>query len=183
MNTTEQIIKKCQSGNRKAQSELYRMYAPKLFGVCMRYARNKTEAEDFLHEGFVIIFSKINQFAFKGSFEGWMKRIMVNVSLEKYRTRYRLQTVEDITIYDDEPIASDVIDAIDAQLLVQFISELPPRYQMVFNLYAIDGYTHKEIAEKLGIQEGTSKSNLARARKILQENVKQLGIDYKVNVR
>lgn len=183
MDKTEQIIKKCQSGNRKAQSELYRIFAPKLFGVCMRYARNKTEAEDFLHEGFVLIFSKMNQFSFKGSFEGWMKRIMVNVALEKYRTRYRLQTVDDISVYDDEPVSSNIIESIDAQGLIQLINELPPRYQMVFNLYAIDGFTHKEIANKLGIQEGTSKSNLARARKILQENVKQLGIEYKVNVR
>ena len=96
------------------------MYAPKLFGVCMRYARNKTEAEDFLHEGFVLIFSKMNQFSFKGSFEGWMKRIVVNVALEKYRTRYRLHTVEDISVYDDDPVSADIIESIDAQQLLRF---------------------------------------------------------------
>lgn len=140
----------------------------------MRYARDKTEAEDTLHEGFVTIINKIDQYQGKGSFEGWMKRIMVNISLEKYRKRYRLHTVEDITIYDNKTISEDVYATLGAQELLALITELPPKYKMVFNLYAIDGFNHKEIAEKMGIAEGTSKSNLARARKILQDKINEM---------
>jgi RNA polymerase sigma-70 factor (ECF subfamily) len=151
------------------------MYAPKFFGVSLRYSRDQTEAEDTLHEAFINIFNKINQYSGKGSFEGWMRRIVVNIALEKYRKRYRVQTVEDVTIYDNRTVNDDVYDQMNAEQLMQLIQELPPRYKMVFNLYAIDGYTHKEIAEIMGIDEGTSKSNLSRARKILQNRVFEIG--------
>jgi len=170
-----QLIEDCKTGKQSAQSQLYRLFAPKLFGVCRRYSRDETEAEDTLHEGFVTILKKIGQFAGKGSFEGWMKRIMVNIALEKYRTRYRLHTVEDIGIYDSNLIAEDVYASLNADQLMELIKQLPPRYKMVFNMYAIDGYNHKEIAEKMGIAEGTSKSNLARARKILQDKIYEIG--------
>jgi RNA polymerase sigma-70 factor (ECF subfamily) len=104
-----------------------------------------------------------------------MRRIVVNIALEKYRKRYRVQTVEDVTIYDNRTVNDDVYDQMNAEQLMQLIQELPPRYKMVFNLYAIDGYTHKEIAEIMGIDEGTSKSNLSRARKILQNRVFEIG--------
>jgi RNA polymerase sigma factor (sigma-70 family) len=172
----EQLIEDCKAGKRQAQSELYRMYSPKLFGVCLRYSRDATEAEDTLHEGFINIFNKIYQFAHKGSFEGWMKRIMVNIALEKFRTRYKVIPVEDISIYDSRSTAPDVYANLAAEQLLELIKLLPPRYKMVFNLYAIDGYNHKEIAEEMGINEGTSKSNLARARKILQDKVLELGL-------
>jgi RNA polymerase sigma factor (sigma-70 family) len=171
-----ELITDCKAGKREAQAKLYRLFSPILFGVCKRYARDTSEAEDFLHEGFMIIFSKIDQFAFKGSFEGWMKRIMVNLALERYRTRYRMHTVEDIVVYESRSINEDVYGEINAKQLLEYISELSPRYKMVFNLYAIDGFTHKEIAEQMGINEGTSKSNLNRARKILQDKVEQMGI-------
>lgn len=180
MDQLEQLIKDCKSGKQQAQSELYRKYAPQLFGVALRYARDKTEAEDSLHEAFITVFKKIEQYKGKGSFEGWMKRIVVNISLEKYRTRYRLQTVEDITTFDKRTYDEDVYDAINAEELMKLVVELPPKYKMVFNLYAIDGYNHKEIAEKLGISEGTSKSNLSRARGILQEKVKHLGYEKRI---
>jgi len=141
----------------------------------MRYARDVTEAEDTLHEGFLIIFKKINQFAGKGSFEGWMKRIMVNISLEKFRKRFRLHTVEDMNVYDYKVANDDVYAQMNADQLMEVIQQLPPRYKMVFNLYAIDGYNHKEIADMMGIAEGTSKSNLARARKIVQDKIFDLG--------
>lgn len=175
MENLEQIIEECKAGKQSAQSQLYRAFAPVLYGVCMRYARDETDAEDVLHEGFVTIFNKIGQFAGKGSFEGWMKRIMVNIALERYRKRNRMHTVEDITIYDSKNMSEDLYAKINAGELMNLIKELPPRYKMVFNLYAIDGYNHKEIAEKMGIAEGTSKSNLARARKILQDRVIELG--------
>jgi RNA polymerase sigma-70 factor (ECF subfamily) len=171
----EKLINDCQAGKRDAQSRLYKLFAPKLFGVCLRYSRDETEAEDTLHEGFITIFNKIGQFAFKGSFEGWMKRIMVNIALEKCRTRYKMNTVEDITIYEYKSVNEDVYAEMNADQLLEMISSLSPRYRMVFNLYAIDGYLHKEIAEMLNISEGTSKSNLARARKILQDKIIEFG--------
>ena len=175
MEDLEKLISDCKAGKREAQSRLYETYAPKLFGVCLRYSRDETEAEDTLHEGFIIIFGKIGQFSFKGSFEGWMKRIMVNISLEKCRNRYKMNTVEDISIYESRSVEEDVFAEINANQLLEMIRDLSPRYRMVFNLYAIDGYSHKEIAEMMGISDGTSKSNLARARKILQDKIIEFG--------
>jgi RNA polymerase sigma-70 factor (ECF subfamily) len=171
----EQLINDCKAGRRTAQAKLYELYAPTLFGVCLRYSRDETEAEDTLHEGFITIFNKIGQYAFKGSFEGWMKRIVVNISLEKCRTRFRMTTVEDISIYESSSINEDAYAELNANQLLGMIRSLSPRYQAVFNLYAVDGYTHKEIAEMLGIDEGTSKSNLSRARKILQDKIIEFG--------
>ena len=175
MEDLEKLISDCKAGKREAQSRLYETFAPKLFGVCLRYSRDETEAEDTLHEGFITIFNKIGQYAFKGSFEGWMKRIVVNISLEKCRTRYKMNTVEDISIYEYQSVDDDVYAEMNANQLLEMIRDLSPRYRMVFNLYAIDGYLHKEIAEMLNISEGTSKSNLARARKILQNKIIEFG--------
>lgn len=175
MEELEILITDCKAGKREAQSRLYQLYAPMLFGVCLRYSRDRTEAEDSLHEGFVLIFNKIDQFAFKGSFEGWMKKIMVNLSLEKCRTRFKMQSVEDISIYDSQLADADVYAEMNAAKLLELIQNLPPQYRLVFNMYAIDGYSHKEISQALGIAEGTSKSNLARARKILQDKVVEMG--------
>lgn len=174
MEDLNQLITNCKAGKSRAQAELYQLFAPKLFGVSLRYSRDQTEAEDTLHEAFINIFNKINQYSGKGSFEGWMKRIVVNLALGKYRTRYRLQTVEDITIYDSKNVYDEISDAINTAQLMELIKELPPRYKMVFNMYAIDGYSHKEIAKEMGISEGTSKSNLARGRKILQDKILKL---------
>jgi len=171
----EILITDCKAGKREAQSRLYQLYAPTLFGVCLRYSRDRTEAEDTLHEGFVLIFNKVDQFAFKGSFEGWMKKIMVNLSLEKCRTRFKMQSVEDISVYDSQLADADVYADMNAAKLLELIQNLPPQYRLVFNMYAIDGYSHKEISQALGIAEGTSKSNLARARKILQDKVVEMG--------
>lgn len=180
MKNLEALIADCKAGKQSAQSQLYKAYAPVLYGVCLRYARDTTEAEDILHEGFVNIFNKIGQFSGKGSFEGWIKRIMVNLALEKYRKRNRMQVVEDITIYDSKNMSDDLYANINAKELLALVKELPPRYKMVFNMYAIDGYNHKEIAKEMGISEGTSKSNLARARKILQEKIIEQGTLKKV---
>lgn len=170
-----QLITDCKAGKREAQEQLYRQYAPKLFGVCLRYSRDRNEAEDFLHDGFMIIFEKIGQFAFKGSFEGWMRRIMVNLSLERYRTRNRLYPVEDV-VKLETPVFGEIEAGLSAGELFELIKELPPRYKMVFNLYAIDGYSHKEIADQMGITVGTSKSNLNRARQILQTKLEKMNV-------
>lgn len=175
MKELDQLIEACKAGKREAQSDLYRMFAPKLFVVSLRYSRDETEAEDTLHEAFINIYSKINQYSGKGSFEGWIKKIVVNIALEKYRNRYRMQTVEDITTYDTRTVNDDAYDAMNEAQLLELIQQLPPRYKMVFNMYAIDGYSHKEIAGIMGIDEGTSKSNLSRARKILQNKIFEIG--------
>ncbi len=180
MEDLEKLINDCKAGKREAQSRLYKLYAPKLYGVCLRYSRDVTEAEDVLHESFIIIFNKIGQYSFKGSFEGWMRRIVVNNSFEKCRTRFKMQAVEDISIYESRRVENDSLDDMSTEQLLGVIRNLPPQYRLVFNMYAIDGYTHKEISEILGIAEGTSKSNLARARKILQDKVTELGYIGKV---
>lgn len=165
----DQIIQECQKNSIKAQEQLYRLLAPKLFAACLKYSRNRADAEDNLQDGFLLIFQKIGQFQFKGSFEGWAKRVMINNVLQRYRTEGIFELVsENIPDVEDVEIESDNISM---DYLVGIIQQLPDRYRMVFNLYVIDGYSHKEIAEMLGITDGTSKSNLARARIILKEKI------------
>lgn len=170
----KKIIKKCASGDVRAQAELYRHFAPKMFGVCLRYAKDRTEAEDNLQEGFIKVFTYIKGFRHEGSFEGWMRRVMVNVSLEKFRKQNLLYPVEDMGIYDTQNYNDDILDKISADELIGLIQQLPPRYRMVFNLYVMEGLNHMEIGKEMGISTGTSKSNLARARNILKSKVKEL---------
>ncbi|MGQ8335939.1 RNA polymerase sigma factor [Sunxiuqinia sp. A32] len=165
------LIKDCAAGKSKAQARIYELFAPKMFGVCLRYSRDQTEAEDNLQEGFLKIFEKIGTFRHEGSFEGWVRRIMVNVSLEKFRKQHLLHPVEDVAIYEEVRFSNDVIAELSAKDLMKVIQELPPRYRMVFNLYVFDGLNHKEIADEMKITEGTSKSNLARARVILKKRI------------
>ena len=167
----DEIIYKCQEGNSGAQTALYRLFSSRMYGVCLRYAKDTAEAEDFLQEGFVRVFTKIGQFEFKGSFEGWMRRIMVNTALEKFRKHDRLYPVEEMKVYESVEWEEETLSSINEKELLKLIQELPPRYQMVFNLYAIEGYSHLEIGEMMNISEGTSKSNLSRARMILQKRV------------
>lgn len=167
----DDIVKSCQKGESKAQEQIYRHFYQKMFGVCLYYSANPTEAQDHLQDGFVHLFNKIGKFEFKGSFEGWMRRLFVNLILQKYRKKKLLYT----TGYEwqelEEVGYEHIVEDITATDLLNIIQELSPQYRLVFNLYAIEGYSHKEIAEELGISEGTSKSNLSRARGILQEKV------------
>ena len=165
----DDLIKQCANNDRKAQKEIYQLFAGKLFSICLKYSKNKQEAQDNFQDGFIVIFDKIGQFNFKGSFEGWLKRVMINTVLLKYRKKNVLNIVtEDIP---DEVIVDVDDDEISLDFLLSLINELPDRYRMVFNLYALDGYSHKEISEMLLIAEGTSKSNLARARAILKQKI------------
>lgn len=147
------------------------MYSPKLFAVCLKYSRNYTEAQDNLQDGFLLIFKKIEQFAFKGSFDGWLKRVMVNHVLQQYRTQTFLSLANEDVPEDVEIEIDD--DDISLDYLLKIIQELPDRYRLVFNLYVNDDYSHAEIAEMLSINIGTSKSNLSRARMILKEKIEQ----------
>ena len=165
----EQLIQNCKQNKLKAQSELYTLYSSKLYSICLKYSRNTEEAQDNLQDAFLTIFSKISQYQNKGSFEGWLKRITINTALQRYRSKGVFNIVSEEKIED---VSVDVEnDAISIDFLLNSIQELPDRYRMVFNLYALDGYSHKEIAEMLGITTGTTKSNLARARMILKEKV------------
>ncbi len=169
--TLQHIINGCRERNPLAQKELYELFKSKMFGVCLRYAGNYDDAQDILQDGFIKVFEKIDQFGFKGAFEGWMRRIMVNTALEKYRSNYQVINIHDNVKEINNEYAEDFSTDIDARELIKFIQELSPKYRMVFNLYAIEGYSHKEISNMLGITEGTSKSNLSRARDILKEKV------------
>lgn len=177
------IIKGSLAGNRRDQELLYRRHSPKLYGVCLQYSGNDDEARDILQEGFIKIFENLIHYKFEGSFEGWMHRIVVNTALEKYRSKHSLYRVDDIDMIpepDSDPETEDYagLEAVD---LLDIIRELPPKYRMVFNLFAIEGYSHKEIGEMINISEGTSKSNLSRARTILQRKVKiYTGVDKRV---
>lgn len=145
------------------------MYSGKLFGVCLKYSSNKVQAEDSLHDSFITIFEKIKQFNDQGSFEGWLKRITVNVCLQKYRKKSVLNVVTDE--YPDQVVVEVEEESVPLKYLLQLIQELPDRYRVVFNLYVLDGYSHKEIADLLQISVGTSKSNLSRAKLNLKNKI------------
>lgn len=171
----DELIHKCKKGNRQAQEVLYRKYSRVLFGICLKYSRNRVEAEDNLHDSFMTIYEKIEQYKFKGSFEGWMKRITVNTVLQKYRKEEFLNVVSENTEEEAEEEASYA--DISLPTLLRLIQELPNKYRITFNMYVLDGYTHKEISEELGTSPGTSKSNLARARMILKERIKKTNMN------
>lgn len=165
----DELVQNCKQGNRAAQEQLYRRYAGVLFGICLKYSRNKTEAEDNLHDSFITIYNKIGQYGARGSFEGWIKRITVNTVLQKYRKQEHLKLVTEHT-EDDIEVAADH-ESIDLQTLLGYIQQLPNKYRLTFNLYVLDGYSHQEIAQQLGTSESTSKSNLSRARVLLKEKI------------
>lgn len=166
------LIKGCKKGDLKAQEELYRLFAPKLFGLSLKYSRNKQEAEDNLQEAFITIFKKIDQYKNKGSFEGWLKRITINTALQRYRKQSVFQIIDEEAIEQPEEVELRE-DGVSLDYLLKIIQELPDQYRMVFNLYVLDDYSHKEIAELLNISVGTSKSNLSRARQQLKEKLEE----------
>ena len=164
-----QLIENCKINDTKAQGELYKLFSSKLFSVCLKYSRNYAEAEDNLQDAFLTIFDKIEQYKNKGSFEGWLKRITVNTVLQRYRSEKVFDIINENTIVDVELEVDE--DNISITYLLQIIQELPDRYRLVFNLFVLDGYSHKDIADMLDINVGTSKSNLARARQTLKKTI------------
>lgn len=165
----KQLIQKCKKQDIEAQEQLYRLYAHKLFPVCLKYSSNYQQAEDNLQDGFLTIFDKITQYKDKGSFEGWMKRILINVALQKYRKQAVFEIIRDEHFKEPEIEVDE--ESLSVDYLLEIIQQLPDRYRQVFNLYVLDGFSHKEIAEIMNITTGTSKSNLARARVILKEKI------------
>ena len=175
----KKLINKCKQKDIKAQSEIYQLYAGKLFALSLKYSRNYQEAQDNLQNGFITVFDKIEQYTFKGSFEGWLKRIVINTALQTYRDKNVLNLVteeipEEVEIEIDE-------EQVSLDFLLNLIQELPNRYRLVFNLYVLDDHSHREIAEMLDISEGTSKSNLSRARVILRDKIELSQSDIKKN--
>lgn len=173
MTEIKNIINGCLKGDRKDQELLYRRFAARLYAVCLQYSGNDEEARDILQEGFIKIFENLRHYKFEGSFDGWVRRIIVNTALEKYRSKHNLYRVDDIDLIPEQDAEPDNEDyaGLEARDLMDIIRELPPRYRIVFNLFAIEGYSHKEISDMMNISEGTSKSNLSRARVILQRRV------------
>lgn len=169
----------CKAGNRKMQEALYKQTASRMLAVCMRYAKDRMEAEDVLQIGYVKIFQKIKEYRGDGAFEGWMRRVMVNTAIESYRKNLRTLNVVPIEDAYEQPSTGFDYSRLGMQDLLKLIQKLSTGYRMVFNMYIIEGYSHKEIAGILGISEGASKSQLSRARAILKEEIiKMEGIDY-----
>jgi RNA polymerase sigma factor (sigma-70 family) len=166
------LIDGCLRGDRKLQRELYNRFAPKMYAVCLRYASNAEEAEDILQEGFIKIFNKISSYRGEGSFEGWIRRIFVNTAIEQFRKKTYLQPITEVEEDTYEGKYLSVLDSLAEKDIIQLVQQLSPGYRTVFNMYVVEGYTHKQIAEILGISEGTSKSQLSRAKLILQDLVK-----------
>ena len=175
MSVTEpEIIEGCKAGIRTLQKALYDRFSGKMYGVCLRYSKNREEAEDVLQEGFIKVFKSIAQYSGSGSFEGWIRRIIVNTALEAIRKKKLDFSTYDVGYVEDKYESGyDVTGKMDMKDMLAIIQGLPVGYRTVFNLYAIEGYQHKEIAEMLQISEGTSKSQFARARQILQEKMKE----------
>jgi RNA polymerase sigma factor (sigma-70 family) len=170
--TESDLIQGCLAGERRMQEELYRRFSPRMYGVCLRYAGNTEEAQDILQEGFIKVYKKLNSYRHEGSFEGWIRRIFVNTAIEHFRRKTYLQPVTDHHENTIEGKFLSVLDDLAAKDIMRLIQELSPGYRTVFNLYVVEGYTHKEIGEMLNISEGTSKSQLSRAKVILQGMVK-----------
>jgi RNA polymerase sigma-70 factor (ECF subfamily) len=178
----EILIKKCKENDYIAQRELYNLYAKKLFPICIRYSDSREEAEDLLQESFVRIFFNIRSYSGEGSFEGWVKRIVINLAIRKFHKKKNIfsssesisENADDYASKDtSQSTYSDGMSNLNFEELMKCVDLLPTGKKMVFNLYAIEGYTHKEISEMLNISEGTSKSQLAKARELLQQHYTQ----------
>jgi RNA polymerase sigma factor (sigma-70 family) len=168
------LIKGCIAGDRRMQEELYRRFASKMYAVCLRYANNADDAQDLLQEGFIKVYRNLHRFRAEGSFEGWIRRVFVNTSIEHFRkksTKMLMVTDKEESNIEDADITA--LQRLAEKDIINIIQELSPGYRTVFNLYVVEGYSHKEIGDLLGISEGTSKSQLARAKGVLQKKIAQ----------
>ena len=171
----DDLINGCRRGEKHAQERLFDLYSRRMYGICLRYVKNTMQAEDVLVMAFTKIFERINQFKGEGSFEGWIRRIIVNEALTSLRRNRAMMIETDLEYADREPDYDRLSDHLEAEDLLKMIAKLPPGYRVVFNMYAIDGFSHKEIGEQLGITENTSKSQLSRARTYLQKLLLESG--------
>ena len=174
--TEAELVRGCIEEKRSFQEALFNRYAPKMLSVCRRYARHELEAEDLLQDAFVRIFDKLGTFRGDGSLEGWIRRIVVHISIRNYRKSSFKNEQFGYDHLPEEPIEEEALSRLNAEELLKMISELPDGYRMVFNMFAIEGYSHAEIAEMIGCGESTSRSQLAKARKMLQLMVVEMEI-------
>jgi RNA polymerase sigma factor (sigma-70 family) len=178
----DSIIEGCVEGKRSAQSVLYRKFSAIMLAICLRYAQNRDEAEDILQEAFLKIFQNIGSYRKEGSFEGWMKRVIINHALNYYRKNRKLPFLEDIERINETDIMEENIEysvnhaPVSADKLIALIQMLPPGYRMVFNMYVFEEYSHKEISEALNISENTSKTQLLKARRMLRKKLFELNL-------
>lgn len=163
------LIKGCIDGDRQMQKMLYQIYSSKMYGVCLRYSENVDDANDILQEGFIKVYKNINKFRSEGSFEGWIRRIFINTSIEHFRKKIKFNNISEVQENTIEDESINVLNSLSAKDIIKAIDQLSPGYKTVFNMHVIEGYSHKEIAEILEITEGTSKSQLARAKGILKK--------------
>jgi RNA polymerase sigma factor (sigma-70 family) len=172
--TDQELIQGCIRENRKCQQEIFRRYAGKMLVVCLRYARHRMEAEDLLQDAFIKVFDNLDRFKFQGSFEGWIRRIVINTALKNYSKKSFKKEQIGVENYPEMPMEPTIYAHLGEQELLKLVNQLPDGYRIVFNLYAIEGYSHKEISDLLAIQESTSRSQLVKARKLLQQKINQL---------
>ena len=175
----KELIERCIARERQYQEVLYRKYADKMFNVCLTYTKDEDEACDVLQDGFVKVFANLKSYTSGGSFEGWIRKIMVNTALLHYQRKRR--ETESLSLYKTylEPAVDTIVDTINAEAVIELVNKLPEKAGLVLKLYAIEGYDHKEIADLMGISIGTSKSQLNRARSLLKEAMENLSADEK----
>jgi RNA polymerase sigma-70 factor (ECF subfamily) len=169
-----ELVEGCLQGRRESQQQLYKKYASKMFGVCLGYAKDRDDAKDILQEGFIKVFGSLKNYKGDGSLEGWVRRIIVNTAIDYYRKALKERNSVDIEDARDLPVEVSVLERMQASELLELVNRLPDGARLIFNLYVVEGYTHKEIAEMLQINQGTSKSQFARARALLQDLVAKL---------
>lgn len=167
----QELVQGCLREERKCQEALYSRYSRRMYAVCLRYARHQLEAQDLLQEGFIKVFDKLHSFRMEGSLEGWIRRIMVTTSISQYRKKAFQQERFGFETMPDDEVAPLALDALGREELITLISALPDGYRIVFNLFAVEGFDHAEIAEMLGCGESTSRSQLAKARRMLQQRL------------
>ena len=174
--TEDEFLRGCLKGATSCQKEIVNRFAGRMLGVCNRYARNSADGEDILQDAFIKVFDKLHQFKFEGSFEGWIRKIVVNTALKKYSLRrYEKEVVGyEIKDRDESSMEPSAYAHLNQKEIMDLINNLPDGYRLIFNLYVIEGYQHDEIAEMLGIQSGTSRSQLVKARTMLQKQILQL---------
>ncbi|MFT3884472.1 MAG: sigma-70 family RNA polymerase sigma factor [Flavobacteriales bacterium] len=169
--TERELVEGCQREDRRCQEILYARYARRMYAVCLRYARHQLEAQDLMQEAFIRVFDKLHGFRMEGSLEGWVRRITVHTCINHYRKKAFQNERFGLEHVPDEPVEPLALERLGQQELITLVSSLPDGYRMVFNLFAIEGFDHAEIAEMLGCQESTSRSQLAKARRMLQQRL------------
>lgn len=176
--TLEDIIKDCKEGKRKAQKMLYEKFYRQMLGICLRYCSSKPEAEDVMLTGFMNIFTKIESYKGSGAFEGWMKKVMINTAIDNYRKQKKHIDHNEIAEFEEE-LSEDIFlpESLSIDEILGMVQKLPSGYRTVFNLYAIEGFSHQEIAEMLGVSVNTSKTQLFKARKLLQNSILKINME------